>query len=141
MKVYLNGHELEGEGSGSATVGQALDELREEISKAGKLITAIAVDGEPLQGEPGRERACARLQNEVERLELTVEEPKALLANGLASTRDFLQSLRRDLTKTATAFRLGDEVTANDNLAQCLDDLKLVITGMNAASRLPRVEQ
>ncbi|MFH1009963.1 MAG: hypothetical protein V1784_01850 [bacterium] len=141
MKVYLNGLELDGEGPASATVGQALDELREEISNAGKLITAIAVDGELLQGESERERVHARLQTEVERIELTVEEPKALLTSGLVSTRDFLQSLRRDFTKTATAFRLGHEVAANDDLAHCLDDLKLVITGMNAASRLPGVKE
>jgi hypothetical protein len=140
MKIFLNGLELDGNGQVASTVGEALDQLREEITTAGKLVTSIAVDGKLLRTEPEKERIRTKLQTEVDRIELTVEEPKSLLQNGLMSTRDFLQSLRRDLTKTATAFRLGDELSANDDLAHCLDDLKLVITGMNAASRLPGVE-
>ena len=140
MKVLLNGLEIQGDGNGATTVGEVLDQLRTEIAENGKVVTAIAVDGELLQDEAQRERVHARLQSEVENIELTVEEPKALLTKGLSDTRDFLQSLRRDFTKTATAFRLGDEFTANNNLASCLDDLKLVLTGMNAASRLPGVE-
>lgn len=140
MKVLLNGLEIQSDGNGATTVGEVLDQLRTEIAEKGKVVTAIAVDGELLQDEAQRERVQARLQSEVENIELTVEEPKALLTKGLSDTRDFLQSLRRDFARTATAFRLGDEFKANNNLASCLDDLKLVLTGMNAASRLPGVE-
>jgi hypothetical protein len=140
MKVLLNGVELQGGNGTAATVGEVLDQLRTEIGDAGKLITAIAIDGQLLESESQREKARARLQSKVERIELTVEEPKALLHKGLSDTRDFLQSLRRDFVAAATAFRLGDEVTANDDLVRCLDDLKLVLTGMSAASRLPGAE-
>ncbi len=140
MKVLLNGVELQGSDETVATVGEVLDQLRAEIGDAGKVITAIAVDGQLLENESQREKIRARLQSKVQRIELTVEEPKALLHKGLADTRDFLQSLRRDFTTTATAFRLRDEVTANDDFVRCLDDLKLVLTGMSAASRLPGAE-
>lgn len=140
MKVLLNGLEIRGGDTELPTVGEILDQLRSEIGEKGKVVTAIAVDGELLQDDPQREKVEGRPPSEVERIELTVEEPKSLLAKGLSDTRDFLQSLRGDLTKTATAFRLGDEFTANNNFAGCLDDLKLVLTGMNAAARLPGVE-
>lgn len=140
MKVLLNGLEIRGGDTELPTVGEILDQLRSEIGEKGKVVTAIAVDGELLQEDPQREKLEGRPPSEVERIELTVEEPKSLLAKGLTDTRDFLQSLRGDLTKTATAFRLGDELTANNNFAGCLDDLKLALTGMNAAARLPGVE-
>jgi hypothetical protein len=140
MKVLLNGLEIRGGDTELPTVGEILDQLRSEIGEKGKVVTAIAVDGELLQDDPQREEVEGRPPSEVERIELTVEEPRSLLAKGLSDTRDFLQSLRGDLTKTATAFRLGDEFTANNNFAGCLDDLKLVLTGMNAAARLPGVE-
>jgi hypothetical protein len=140
MKVLLNGLEIRGGDTELPTVGEILDQLRSEIGEKGKVVTAIAVDGELLQDDPQREKVEGRPPSEVERIELTVEEPRSLLAKGLSDTRDFLQSLRGDLTKTATAFRLGDEFTANNNFAGCLDDLKLVLTGMNAAARLPGVE-
>ena len=141
MKVLLNGLEIQGDGDEQATVGEVLDQLRTEITEKGKVITAIAVDGEVLQDEPQRKKVQARLQSEVECIELTVENPKDLLAKGLSDTCDFLQNLRRDFTRAATAFRLGDEFSANNDLVSCLDDLKLVLTGMNAASRLPGVEE
>lgn len=140
MRVLLNGLEVQGGDDGLRTVGEVLDQLRAEIAEKGKIVTAIAVDGELLQDEPQREKVQTRLPSEVERIELTVEEPKALLTKGLSDTRDFLQNLRQDLTRTARAFRLGDAHSANNDLASCLDDLKLVLTGMNAASRLPGVE-
>ncbi len=140
MKVFLNELELEQLESLPETVGEILDQLRDEISKNGKLITSIAVDKDVLKTDSARDKAWKQHSSEVERLDLTVEEPKYLLASGLTDTRDFLQSLRKDLTSTATAFRLGDEATANNDLARCLDDLQLVLTGMSAASRLPGVE-
>ena len=140
MKVLLNGVELQGGDETVATVGEVLDQLRAEIGDAGKVITAIVIDGQLLESESQREKVRARLQSKVDRIELTVEEPKELLHKGLSDTRDFLQSLRRDFVAAATAFRLGDEVTANDDLVRCLDDLKLVLTGMSAASRLPGAE-
>ena len=140
MKVFLNELELEQLESLPETVGEILDQLRDEISKNGKVITSIAVDKDVLKTNSSREKAWLRHSSEVERVDLTVEEPRYLLTSGLTDTRDFLQSLRNDLVSTATAFRLGDEATANNELARCLDDLQLVLTGMSAASRLPGVE-
>lgn len=140
MKVFLNELELDQLESLPETIGEILDHLRDEISENGKVITSIAVDKDVLKTDSDREKAWLQHSSDVERLDLTIEEPKYLLASGLTDTRDFLQSLRTDLTSTATAFRLGDEATANNDLARCLDDLQLVLTGMSAASRLPGVE-
>lgn len=140
MKVYVNGYELEGITELPATVRETLDQLRSEITEAGKLITAIAIDEKVLKRNDEHERTWTQLSSEVERIDLTVEEPKVLLANSLSDTSEFLKTLRQDFISTATAFRLGNEVTANNSLAQCLDDLQLVLMGMNAASKLPGVE-
>ena len=135
MKITLNGFLLNRVADGDMTVGQVLAELKEEIRTAGKVVTGVALDGQPLpDGWQRRQRLSASVEN-CRQLDLLITEPATLRKQTLDHTVLMIDEMRNQTRPIARKFRVGDEYTANNELAAFLDNLKLVVTGLDHVTR------
>jgi hypothetical protein len=135
MKITLNGMELSRRAEGSQTVGDVLTEVQAEIKRGGKIVTGVSLDSIPLPtGWKRRETLSSPVSN-VQTLELSVDDPYRLLNQLLSDTEQMVLTLSKRSTELAGKFRIGDEVVANNDLAQYLDDLKQSLTGLDLLSR------
>jgi len=135
MKISLNGLDLTRTAEGDRTVEQVLSELREEIRRSGKVITQVALDGRPLLNGWQRRQRLASPVSLVQRLDLTVEEPQRLRDQTLQDAAALMERLHRQAKPLGRKFRVGDEVAANNELASFLEDLKLIMSGLDLSTR------
>lgn len=135
MKISLNGFELARTAEGDQMVEQVLSELREEIRRSGKVITQVALDGRPLVNGWQRRQRLATPVSLAERLDLTVEEPERLRDRTLQDAAALMDRLLMQAKPLGRKFRVGDEVTANNELAAFLEDLKLIMSGLDLSTR------
>jgi hypothetical protein len=139
MKISLNGLDLTRTAEGEQTVEQVLSELRAEIRQSGKVITQVALDGRPLVNGWQRKQRLASPVSLTQRLDLTVEEPQRLRDQTLQDTAALMERLLGQAKPLGRKFRVGDEVAANNELAAFLEDLKLVMSGLDLSTRsIPR---
>ncbi|HEY3295785.1 MAG TPA: hypothetical protein VGL38_10120 [bacterium] len=135
MRISLNGLELARRAENDQTVGQVLAELRSEIQAGGKIVTDVVLDGHALpDGWQRRQRLSAPVAA-VRNLEITVQEPQLLKRQTLHDAASLAGRLVNQTKPLSRKFRLGDEVTANTELASFLDDLKLVLAGLDHSTR------
>jgi hypothetical protein len=135
MKISLNGFELQRTAEGNLTVGQVLGEVQNEVSRGGKIATMIRLDGKPLPtGWRRRERLTSPVSS-VGVMELTVDDPARLKMQMVLDAESLLESMNTKAAGLARKFRIGDEVVANNDLAQFLDELKLVFSTLDHISR------
>ena len=135
MRISLNGLELARRAESDQNVGDVLAEIRSEIHASGRLITQIVLDGHALpDGWQRRQRLSAPVSN-FRMLELTVQEPVALKRQTLRDAASLMEKLTQRTKPLSRKFRLGDEVTANNELADFLEDLKLVLAGLDHSTR------
>jgi hypothetical protein len=135
MKISLNGLDLPRTAEGDQTVEQVLAELREEIRRSGKVVTQVALDGRPLVNGWQRRQRLASPVSLAERLDLTVEEPQRLRDQTLLDAAALMDRLLRQAKPLGRKFRVGDEVAANNELASFLEDLKLIMSGLDLSTR------
>jgi len=135
MKISLNGLDLPRTAEGDQTVEQVLAELREEIRRSGKVVTQVALDGRPLVNGWQRRQRLASPVSLAERLDLTVEEPQRLRDQTLQDAAALMDRLLRQAKPLGRKFRVGDEVAANNELASFLEDLKLIMSGLDLSTR------
>jgi hypothetical protein len=135
MKISLNGLDLSRTAEGDQTVEQVLAELREEIRRSGKVVTQVALDDRPLVNGWQRRQRLASPVSLAERLDLTVEEPQRLRDQTLQDAAALMERLLRQAKPLGRKFRVGDEVAANNELASFLEDLKLIMSGLDLSTR------
>jgi hypothetical protein len=137
MRILLNGLELARRAENDQTIGEVLAEVRAEIHAAGKIVTRIVLDGHALpDGWQRRQRLSGPVAN-ARTLDLTVQEPGLLKLQTLRDAAELADRLVRQTKPLSKKFRFGDEVIANNELAGFLDDLKLVLAGLDHSTRNP----
>jgi hypothetical protein len=80
----------------------------------------------------------ARSAAQFDRLDLTIEAPGPLKQRTLADAALLVEQLTQRCKPLSKKFRLGDEVVANTELAAYLDDLKLIVSGLDHSTRPAR---
>jgi hypothetical protein len=135
VKIALNGLELSRQAEGETTVGDVLTELHEEIRVGGKIVTQVSVDGQLLGSGWQRRKLLTRPVNEVARLDLNIEEPLRLKQQTLDDAAGLVGRMVSQIPPLGKKFRVGDEVTANNDLASFLEDMKLVLAGLDYTTR------
>jgi hypothetical protein len=135
MKIALNGLPLPRQATGTITVGEVLSELQEDIRAGGKVVTHIRVDSRPLATGWQRRKQLATPVTEVECLDLTVQEPLQLKRHTLEDAAGLVNRMVQQISPLGKKFRIGDEVTANNDLASFLEDMKLVLAGLDYTTR------
>jgi len=135
MRITLNGIELARRAEDNRSVSEVLDEVRQEIYADGKVITRVALDGQSLpDGRLRRQRLSAPVMT-VGTLELTVELPALLRDRAMRDAASLAARLAHQAKPLGRKFRIGDEVAANNELADFLGDLKLVLAGIDLSTR------
>lgn len=137
MRILLNGLELARRAENDQTVGEVLAELRTEIYAAGKVVTRIVLDGHTLPDCWQRRQRLSAPVSSARTLDLTVQEPARLKRQTLRDAAVLADRLVRQTKPLSRKFRFGDEVAANNELAAFLDDLKLVLAGLDHSTRNP----
>jgi len=135
MKISLNDHELERSAEGELTIGQVLDELKEEIRRGGKVVTQVVIDGRELPMNWQRNRLLASKVKDANRMNLLIEDAARLKRQTVQDAGQLVQKLVRQSKPLGKKFRIGDEVTANNDLASYLEDLKWILAGLDHTTR------
>jgi hypothetical protein len=138
MRITLNGMELARRADGEQSVGEVLDELRLEINRGGKVVTQVRLDGRPIPaGWQRRQQLNAHVSSH-QSLDLTLEDGITIKQRTLSDATELVVKLVKEAKPLGRKFRIGDEVTANNDLAAFLDDLKLIIEGLDHTTRTPK---
>ncbi|MFZ5432832.1 MAG: hypothetical protein ACOZB3_03570 [Calditrichota bacterium] len=135
MKITLNGLELARTAHGEQTVGEILNELKDEIRRGGKIITQIVLDGRMLTSNWQRGRLLATKADDAVQLDLTIEDPVRLKRQTVYDATRLVDRLVQQSKPLGRKFRIGDEVGANNDLAAYLDDLKWILAGLDHTTR------
>jgi hypothetical protein len=135
MKITLNGLELARHAEAGQTIGHVLNEIREEIHGAGKAITQVTIDDRPLPEGWQRRQCLAAQVSGAQCLALTIEESRDLRNRTLRDAAVLTEKLVEQTRPLGRMFRLGDEVSANTDLSNFLDDLKLIVAGLDHSTR------
>ncbi len=135
MKILLNGFELPKSAEGEQTVGEVLTELKQEIHRSGKVVTQVRMDNRPVPiGWQARQRMATPVRM-ISQLDLMIQDPDHLRKSTLSDVQDLISRMLTELAPLARKFRLGDEVAANNELAACLENLKLMLNGLELCAR------
>ncbi len=135
MKILLNGFELPREAEGDLTIGQVLSELKTEIQQGGKVVTSARMDNIQLaEGWKARSQLSTPVSR-VGQLDITIQDPDQLRSNMLNDVASLVSNMRTHAGPLAVKFRIGDEVVANNELADLLENLKLVLNGLDLMTR------
>ncbi|MDD5088425.1 MAG: hypothetical protein PHI18_06480 [bacterium] len=134
MKILLNGLELARQAEGERTVGDVLAEVSEDVRRGGKVVTRIAVAGRAIS-EGRRDRVLAARVDDVPSLELAIDDPEHLRRRTIQDAGELIEKLVGQCKPLSRKFRIGDEVAANLELADYLEDLKWVVAGLDYSTR------
>lgn len=137
MRITLNGFELSKQAEGQTPVGQVLVEIKEEIIRSGRIIGEVRIDGSPLPQGWQRRKRLAQPVSMFESLELMMASPEELRRETIENTNRMCKDMSQAAKPLALNFRIGNEVSANLELASLLDNLKLVMAGLDHTSRTP----
>jgi hypothetical protein len=135
MQILLNGLDLARRAEGDQTVGEVLAQVQDEVRAGGRIVTQVALDGEPLPAGGQRRQRLSASVDSVQRLDLTVEDPLQLKHRTLIDASSLTRQLVERAKPLSRSFRVGDEVRANNDLASFLEDMKLVLAGMDHTTR------
>jgi hypothetical protein len=135
MKISLNGLELKRIAEGSLTVKDILQELQTEIHSSNKLLLKAILDGDPLASEWERDYRIHTPVSSARHLELIIDEPRHLTRQLLKDSGILIERLSAKTGGLAHKFRVGSDVVANNELAEFLDELKLVVSGLDMTTR------
>ncbi len=135
MKILLNGLDLARQAEGEQAVGDVLAELQDEVRAQGHVVTQVLLDGQPLSAGWQRRQQLSSPVRAVTRLELTIEDPLALKHRTLTDAANLTRQLVDRAKPLSRSFRIGDDVKANNDLASFLEDLKLVLAGLDHTTR------
>jgi len=138
MKILLNGLELARQAEGERTVGEVLAEVAEEVKQGGKVVTRVAVNGRILTEDRLRHRLLSARVNDIPSLELTIDDPLHLRQQTIQDAGELIGKLVGQCKPLSRKFRLGDEVAANLELADYLENLKWIVAGLDYSTRAER---
>ena len=135
MKISLNGLDLPKTAEGPLTVKEVLKELQAEIHASGKLLLKAVLDGVPLPDNWDQDYRANTPVDLAKHLELVIDEPKHAAQQLLKDSCALIEKLTLKTGELAKKFRVGNEIVANNELVEFLDELKLVINTLDITTR------
>jgi hypothetical protein len=135
MKISLNGLELKRVAVGPLTVRDILQELQTEIHASNKLLLKAVLDGDPLAPKWEEDYRIHTPVASARHLELIIDEPRHLARQLLKDSGILIERLSAKTGGLAQKFRIGSDVVANNELVEFLDELKLVVSGLDMTTR------
>lgn len=114
------------------TFSELIRKVEIKLVPEGRVITHIILNGDPITEEQETLFAGFNLEN-VEKLEITTEEPVKLALKSLDDTLDYLPHLASSVESVAQKLRSGDYAAGLENLQESLELIKnfnLLIDGI-----------
>jgi hypothetical protein len=116
--------------SKNQTLGQIYAELVKSLVQSGKMVTSVEVNGERLEG--GRIWDLASLPiAQVEALDIVTKEATDMVHEIMSSADIHLEHLIDLSEKTATLYRVGNELSAHEQFGQCVSSLQWFLKSLN----------
>lgn len=141
MRITLNGFELSRQANDQTPVGQVLAEIKDEIARSGNIVTEVKIDGFSLPQGWQRRRRLAEPATHFKSMDLQMSTVDMLKRATLDNAVQLIRQLENRMQPLALKFRLGDEVLANNELAILLENLKLILGGLDHVSRPDRAAE
>jgi len=113
------------------TLGEVYSQLVKTSAVAGRVVTAIEIDGKAIPAGRIWELTDQSIE-EVQTLELTTRDSKEMVKEMMVSTRDHVSLLISETEKAATMFRVGNELGAQERFGKCASGLQWFLKALDA---------
>ena len=104
--------------------------FKRKIHNSGKLLLRVILDGEPLPDNWNQDYRLNTPVNVAGHLELIIDEPKHASRQLLKDSCTLIERMTLKTGELAKNFRIGNEIVANNELVEFLDELKLILSGL-----------
>jgi hypothetical protein len=130
MNITVDGVPREVPVEPNVTLGQVYRELVDSLINTGKVVATIEVNGKAIRGGQIWDLSEQPI-SEVQTLDLATREAEAMVKEMLVSTDQHLELLITETEKSATMFRVGDELGAQDRFGKCVSGLQWFLKSLD----------
>jgi|GEM_PF-1089945 len=131
MNITIDGAPSEMPPGQHETLGDVYSQLVATAAESGRVVAAIEIDGKAIPAGRIWDLKSQPVA-EVGTLGLTTRDTKEMVREMMASTRDHVTLLISETEKTATMFRVGNELGAQERFAQCASGLQWFLKALDA---------
>ena len=126
-------------GAPEETFGAAFGRIVETLRRAGRTVTSVRIDGQPLDDETA-ERLRERAVSEVRQLNVTTADVDQVAADLLTEITQGLRRLKTAGRRLADQFQSGDTQEALQGVPEVLEAWQLLTEGLQQVARLRSVD-
>ena len=139
MDISLNGSSVDIDISGYNTLGELMEELRNNHFGNREFISVLAVNGEELD-DISQEMVVEKPIGEVTSLVITTDHPVRLSLRTLEKVGPFLDSIVTLVGESADKFRVEDHTVANQHFVQSVEALHTFVEVLNKLKTLNNMD-
>lgn len=131
MNITINGAPYEMTMEHHATLGQVYKQLISSLTESGMVVAGIEVNGEAIPGGKIWDLSSQSV-TEIQTLDLITRQTAEMVHEAFVSANQHLQLLISETEKTATMFRVGEELGAQDRFGKCVSGLQWFLKALDA---------
>ena len=120
-------------------LGHVYQQLVDSLAQSGKVITSVEVNGEHLSGGRIWNFASSPI-SEIQELELLTRDLVDMVHETMGYSDSHLELLCQETEKTATMFRLGEELDAQERLGMCISGLQWFLKALGALRGMMKLD-
>ncbi len=118
MDIYLDDNKLTTELAPDATLLELVNETRQRLTEAGKILVAVQCDGLDVTGD-GFGEALQRNLSTMQRIDFQTASPKALVIEAMDTASELLEASQLASTEIVNHLAQGDTAEALPKLREC----------------------
>ncbi|KPL06610.1 hypothetical protein AMJ86_07905 [bacterium SM23_57] len=131
MNITVNGAPYEMTMEQNATLGQVYKQLVNSLTESGMVVAGIEINGEAMPGGRIWDLSSQSI-TEIQTLDLMTRQTVEMVHEAFESADQHLQMLISETEKTATMFRVGEELGAQDRFSKCVSGLQWFLKALDA---------
>ncbi len=139
MNITVDGNKHEMGVEKDQTLGHVYQKLVDSLTQSRKVITSVEVNGEHLSGGRIWNFASSPI-SEIQDLDLLTRDLADMVRDTMGYSDRHLELLCHETEKTATMFRLGEELEAQERLGICISGLQWFLKALSALRGMMKLD-
>ncbi len=139
MNITVDGNKHDMGVQQNQTLGPVYQQLVDSLAQSGKVVTSVEVNGEHLSSGRIWNFASSAI-SEIQDLDLLTREVVEMVHETMEYSDRHLELLCHETEKTATMFRLGEELEAQERLGTCISGLQWFLKALSALRGMMKLD-
>ena len=131
MNITIDGAKQQMPSGQNGTLGEVYTRLVSSLAKSGKVVATVEINGEAIPAGRIWDLSSQPI-TEVQALDLATRDAEDMVKEMMDSTGQHLELLMSETEKTATMFRVGDELNAQERFARCVSGFQWFLKALDA---------